>query len=51
MKLPNITILDEKCKKLREISQEVTFPLSNEDKKMIEDMITYLKMSQIKEYE
>ena len=50
MKLPNITILDEKDKILHTISKEVTFPLSNEDKKHIEDMITYLKMSQIDEY-
>lgn len=50
MKLPNIKILDEKNKILRKISKEVTFPLSNEDKKMIEDMLLYLKMSQIDEY-
>ena len=50
MKLPNITILDEKEKLLRTKSTEVTFPLSKEDKKHIEDMITYLKMSQIDEY-
>ncbi len=51
MKLPNIIILDEVDKKLREISQEVSFPLSKEDKKHIKDMIDYLKMSQIEEYE
>ncbi len=51
MKLPNITILDEKDKTLREISKDVIFPLSKEDKQNIEDMITYLKMSQIEEYE
>ncbi len=51
MKLPNITILDEVDHRLRETSKEVTFPLSKEDKKNIEDMILYLKMSQIKEYE
>ncbi len=50
MKLPNIKILDEKEKKLREISEEVKFPLSKDDKKNIEDMLTYLKMSQIDEY-
>lgn len=50
MKLPDITILDEKDKRLREVSKEVEFPLSKEDKKNIEDMITYLKMSQIEEY-
>ena len=50
MKLPNITILDEIDKRLRETSKEVKFPLKEEDKKNIEDMITYLKMSQIEEY-
>ena len=50
MKLPNITILDEVDKKLREKSKEVIFPLSKEDKKHIQDMLTYLKMSQIPEY-
>lgn len=48
--LPNITILDEKEKILRKISEEVQFPLPDEDKKNIENMITYLKMSQIDEY-
>ena len=51
MKLPNITILDETDKRLRKISDEVKFPLSKEDKKNIQDMITYLTMSQIPEYE
>ena len=51
MKLPNITILDEVDKRLRKKSSEVTFPLSTKDKQNIEDMITYLKMSQIPEYE
>ncbi len=50
MKLPNLTILDEKDKRLRLISKEVTFPLSIEDKNNIKDMITYLTMSQIEEY-
>lgn len=50
MKLPNIKILDEVDKRLREVSKEVTFPLSKEDKKNVEDMITYLTMSQIEEY-
>lgn len=49
-KLPNITILDEKNKKLRMKSKEVTFPLSKEDKKNIQDMLEYLEMSQIEEY-
>jgi len=47
MKLPNIQILDEKDKRLRQKSHEVKFPLSEEDKQMIQDMITYLTMSQI----
>lgn len=42
-------ILDEKDKRLRAISKEVTFPLSKEDKKHIEDMIEYLTNSQIEE--
>ncbi len=50
MELPNIKILDEKNKTLRQISQKVKFPLSNEDKKTIQDMLTYLKMSQIEKY-
>ena len=50
MELPNLRILDEKDKRLHEISKEVTFPLSKEDKKLIEDAHTYLKMSQIDEY-
>ena len=39
MKLPNITILDEKDKRLRQVSKEVSFPLSQADKNMIEDML------------
>ncbi len=50
MKLPNIKILDEKDHLLRTTSKEVTFPLSKEDRENINDMITYLKMSQIEEY-
>lgn len=42
-------ILDEKDKKLRTISKEVVFPLSDEDKKNINDMIEYLTNSQIEE--
>ena len=40
-------ILDEKDKRLRLTSKEVTFPLSNQDKKAIHDMIEYLTNSQI----
>ncbi len=50
MKLPNLTILDEVDKRLRLTSKEVTFPLSKEDKDTINDMLTYLEMSQIEEY-
>ncbi len=49
MNLPNIEILDEKDKRLRLISKEVKFPLSKEDKKRIQDMLDYLKISQIDE--
>lgn len=48
-KLPNITILDEKNKKLRQKSKEIVFPLSKEDKKNIKDMLDFLEMSQIEE--
>ena len=51
MKLPHLTILDETDTRHRKISDEVKFPLSTEDKKNIQDMITYLTMSQIPEYE
>lgn len=50
MKLPNIKILDEKNKILRTKSKDVLFPLSSEDKQLIQDIIDYLTMSQIKEY-
>ena len=48
--LPKIKILDEKNKLLRTISKEVTFPLSDKDKKTIQDALKYLEMSQIEEY-
>jgi len=48
--LPKLKILDEKNKMLRTKSKEVTFPLSDADKKMINDVLTYLEMSQIEEY-
>ena len=35
MELPKITILDEKDKRLRLVSEEVTFPLAKEDKDLI----------------
>ena len=49
-KLPNIEILDEKDKRLKLKSENVTFPLPKEDVDRIEDMLTYLEMSQIDEY-
>ncbi len=42
-------ILDEKDKRLRNISKEVTFPLSKKDKDLINTMIEYLTDSQIPE--
>ena len=42
-------IIDEKDKRLRTISKEVTFPLSDDDKKHIKDMLEYLTNSQIEE--
>ncbi len=42
-------ILDEKDKRLRLISEEVTFPLSKEDKKNMKLMEEYLVNSQIEE--
>ena len=50
MELPKIKILDEFDKTLRKKSSEVKFPLSEEDKNIINNIITYLTMSQIKEY-
>jgi len=50
MKLPQIKILDEKNKILRKKSEDVIFPLKEDDKKLIQDVIDYLTMSQIEEY-
>ena len=49
MKLPELNILDEKNKILHQRSKAVTFPLTEKQKKDIDDMLTYLKMSQIEE--
>lgn len=46
MKLPNIKILDEKHKILHQKSSDVTFPVSKEDRRLAEDTIKYLEMSQ-----
>ncbi len=44
-------ILDErKSKILRQISKEITFPMSEEDKLLINDMVMYLRLSQDEEY-
>lgn len=42
-------IIDEKDKRLRTISKDVEFPLSDEDKNHIKDMLEYLTNSQIEE--
>ena len=43
-------ILDEKDKRGRAENKEVVFPLSNEKKKLIHDMLEHLRLSQIEEY-
>ncbi|HAB66942.1 MAG TPA: peptide deformylase [Firmicutes bacterium] len=48
-KLPNIVILDEKDKRLRKKSVDVTFPLPDKDVQRIHDMMDYLEISQIEE--
>jgi len=48
--LPKIKILDEKNKMLKTVSKEVNFPLDLKDKKLIDDALKYLEMSQIEEY-
>ena len=50
MKIPNIKILDESNKILHEKSEDVVFPLDSKTKKLIDDSLTYLEMSQIEEY-
>jgi peptide deformylase len=47
--LKTCDILDEKDKRLRQISKEVEFPLTKEDKETIDTMIKYLHDSQIDE--
>ena len=47
--LKNKDIIDEKDKRLREVSKEVIFPLSDEDRKNIDLMIEYFTNSQIEE--
>lgn len=50
MELPDIKILDESNKILRKKSSDVTFPLDDNTKKLINEALTYLEMSQIEEY-
>lgn len=50
MELPNIKILDESNKILRQKSTDVTFPLDEKLKQLIDDSLTYLEMSQMDEY-
>lgn len=50
MELPNIKILDESNKILRQKSTDVTFPLDDNLKQLIDDSLTYLEMSQMDEY-
>ncbi len=45
-----LDILDEKEKSLREISEEVVFPLIKDEKKLIQRIIDELTYSQIEEY-
>ena len=51
--LPKIDILDDQDKKANKIlhskSYDVTFPLDNKTKKLINDCMDYLEMSQIEE--
>ena len=46
-----LEILDEKDKHLRAKSVDVVFPLSKDDKKLIQRIIDHLTYSQIEEYE
>lgn len=45
-----LKILDEKDKRLRQISKDVTFPLSKDEKQTIKDAMDNLRYSQIEEY-
>ena len=50
MELPNIKILDESNKILHQKSTDVSFPLDDNLKQLIDDSLTYLEMSQMDEY-
>ena len=43
-------ILDEKDKRLRKSHEQIKFPMSDDDKKLIKDMLEHLRLSQIEEY-
>ncbi len=45
-----LKILDEKDKRLRMVSKEVTFPLSKEEKQIVKDAMENLRYSQIEKY-
>lgn len=45
-----VKILDEKDKRLRSVSEDVVFPLSNKEKELINDMVKHLTYSQIEKY-
>ena len=49
MKIPKIKIYEDNNKILRSVSKEVTFPLSDETKKTINDAIKYLECTQDEE--
>lgn len=49
VKIPNIKILDERDPKLHQVSKEVTFPLDDKTKELINDALTYLELSQNEE--
>lgn len=42
-------ILDEKDKRLRKVSEDVVFPLSKDEKKLIKEMLKHLRESQIED--
>lgn len=46
-----VKILDEKEKILRKVSEEVVFPLSNEEKELVKNGLKHLRYSQIPKYE
>lgn len=46
-----LNIIDEKNPVLRKVSEDATFPLSKDEKNLIQQMIYHLTYSQIEEYE